>query len=44
MAAKRRPWKNKLYCSDNLGILKDHIETASVDLIYRDPPFKSNAT
>jgi site-specific DNA-methyltransferase (adenine-specific) len=30
-----------LYCGDNLDILRRHVETASVDLIYADPPFNS---
>lgn len=33
----------KLYFGDNLNILKDKVETESVDLIYLDPPFNSNA-
>ena len=33
---------NTLYCSDNLEVLREHIPAASVDLIYLDPPFKSN--
>jgi DNA modification methylase len=37
-------WKNKLYFGDNLGILREHIATESVDLIYLDPPFNSSAT
>ncbi len=37
-------WKNKLYFGDNLDILRDHIADESVDLIYLDPPFNSNAT
>jgi len=37
-------WKNKLYFGDNLGILREHVETESVDLIYLDPPFNSSAT
>jgi len=37
-------WKNKLYFGDNLGILKEHVATESVDLIYLDPPFNSSAT
>jgi len=36
--------KNKLYYGDNLKILRDHVANASVDLIYLDPPFNSNAT
>ncbi len=35
---------NKLYFGDNLTILKDHIASESIDLIYLDPPFNSNAT
>jgi site-specific DNA-methyltransferase (adenine-specific) len=37
-------WKNKLYYGDNLDVLKLHIKDESVDLIYLDPPFNSNAT
>ena len=37
-------WKNKLYFGDNLGILREHVATENVDLIYLDPPFNSNAT
>lgn len=41
----RQPgWKNKLYFGDNLDILRDDIGDNSVDLIYLDPPFNSNAT
>ena len=36
-------WKNKLYFGDNLDILRNHVAEASVDLIYLDPPFNSNA-
>lgn len=32
---------NKLYFGDNLNILRDHIPSESVDLIYLDPPFNS---
>jgi len=35
---------NQLYFGDNLAILRDHIPSESVDLVYLDPPFKSNAT
>ncbi|HEX6798702.1 MAG TPA: DNA methyltransferase [Ktedonobacterales bacterium] len=34
---------NILYYGDNLDILRHHIPSASVDLIYLDPPFNSNA-
>lgn len=37
-------WKNKLYYGDNLNILRDFVKDESVDLIYLDPPFNSNAT
>ncbi len=36
-------WKNQLYFGDNLDILRNHIADDSVDLIYLDPPFNSNA-
>ncbi|MFI5387550.1 MAG: hypothetical protein ACHQ50_15690 [Fimbriimonadales bacterium] len=36
-------WKNKLYFGDNLEILRKHVETESVDLVYLDPPFNSKA-
>ncbi len=35
---------NALYFGDNLEILRQHIADESVDLIYLDPPFNSNAT
>lgn len=35
---------NTLYYGDNLDILRRYVETESVDLIYLDPPFNSNAT
>lgn len=35
---------NFLYYGDNLTILREHVESASVDLIYLDPPFNSNAS
>ncbi len=34
---------NKLYFGDNLDILREYIKDESVDLIYLDPPFNSNA-
>lgn len=34
--------KNTLYYGDNLDILRRHIKDETVDLIYLDPPFKSN--
>lgn len=33
---------NTLYYGDNIGVLREHIADASVDLVYLDPPFKSN--
>ena len=33
----------KLYRGDCLGILRDYVEPESVDLVYLDPPFNSNA-
>ncbi len=33
-----------LYYGDNLDVLREHVAEASVDLIYLDPPFNSNAT
>ena len=37
-------WKNTLYYGDNLDVLRRHIADETVDLIYLDPPFNSNAT
>jgi site-specific DNA-methyltransferase (adenine-specific) len=34
---------NKLFYGDNLDVLREHIADGSVDLIYLDPPFNSNA-
>jgi DNA modification methylase len=34
--------KNTLYYGGNLGVLREHIKDESVDLIYLDPPFKSD--
>ncbi len=36
-------WKNELYFGENLEILRSEIDDDSVDLIYIDPPFNSNA-
>jgi site-specific DNA-methyltransferase (adenine-specific) len=44
MKSEQPSWKNKLYFGDNLDILREHIADESVDLIYLDPPFNSNAT
>lgn len=35
---------NHLYYGDNLSVLRESITDESVDLIYLDPPFNSNAT
>ena len=35
---------NKLYYGDNLDILRNYIRDESIDLVYLDPPFNSNAT
>jgi site-specific DNA-methyltransferase (adenine-specific) len=37
----RTPAGNTLFYGDNLAILREHIEDASVDLIYLDPPFNA---
>lgn len=34
---------NNLYFGDNLHVLREHIKTESIDLVYLDPPFNSNA-
>ena len=36
--------KNQLFYGDNLDVLGRHIADESVDLVYLDPPFNSNAT
>lgn len=35
---------NQLHFGDNLQVLRDHVKDESVDLVYLDPPFNSNAT
>lgn len=35
---------NRLYYGDNLDVLRRHVENDSVDLVYLDPPFNSNAS
>ncbi len=35
---------NVLYYGDNLDVLRQHIRDESVDLVYLDPPFNSNAS
>ena len=39
-----KAWVNQLYFGDNLFILRDNVPDASVDLVYLDPPFNSNAS
>jgi site-specific DNA-methyltransferase (adenine-specific) len=34
---------NKLYFGDNLEILREYVVDESVDLVYLDPPFNSDA-
>jgi len=34
---------NALYFGDNLDVLRRYIKDESVDLVYLDPPFNSNA-
>lgn len=36
--------RNALFFGDNLHILREHVPTESVDLVYLDPPFNSNAS
>ena len=33
-----------LYYGDNLQVLRDEIGSETVDLVYLDPPFNSNAS
>lgn len=35
--------KNQLYFGDNLDVLRRYVADESVDLVYLDPPFNSNA-
>jgi len=39
-----REMRNALYFGDNLEVLRESIKDESVDLVYLDPPFNSNAT
>ncbi len=34
---------NLLYYGDNLDVLRRHIKDETIDLVYLDPPFNSNA-
>lgn len=40
--ARKSVTENLLYYGDNLDVLRRHIADESVDLIYLDPPFKSD--
>ncbi|HEY8032399.1 MAG TPA: site-specific DNA-methyltransferase [Methylocella sp.] len=40
---QKTPARNTLFYGDNLAILREHVEDESVDLVYLDPPFNSNA-
>ncbi len=40
---QKTPARNTLFYGDNLAILREHIADESVDLVYLDPPFNSNA-
>lgn len=33
---------NRLFCGDNLRVLREEVRDESVDLVYLDPPFNSN--
>jgi hypothetical protein len=35
---------NLLYYDDNLDVLRRHVDDETVDLVYLDPPFNSNAS
>lgn len=35
--------KNRLYFGDNLAVLREYVADESVDLVYLDPPFNSQA-
>jgi 16S rRNA G966 N2-methylase RsmD len=36
--------ENFLYYGDNLDVLRRHVADESIDLVYLDPPFNSNAS
>lgn len=44
-SAGRRPaaGANRLYFGDNLDVLREYVDVESVDLVYLDPPFNSQA-
>jgi len=35
---------NVLYYGDNLDVLRRHVKDETIDLVYLDPPFNSNAS
>lgn len=37
------PTADTLFYGDNLAIMREHLQDESVDLVYLDPPFNSNA-
>lgn len=41
--AQETKFKSSLFYGDNLWVLKEHVQDESVDLVYLDPPFNSNA-
>lgn len=43
MDARLNGGGNRLYFGDNLTVLREHVKDESVDLIYLDPPFNSDA-
>lgn len=44
MSAALMTADNLLYYGDNLDVLRRHVKDETVDLVYLDPPFNSNAT
>ena len=40
----RRAMPGDLYCGDNLEVMRTHIASESIDLVYLDPPFNSDRT
>ena len=40
---RKTPAHNTLFYGDNLAILREHVEDESIDLVYLDPPFNSDA-
>lgn len=41
---RRAITENTLFYGDNLDVLRHHVKDESVDLVYLDPPFNSNAS